>query len=130
MGIDTAEYADLITKGKYSEYREKSETLAAENMTLVKEITTLAAESTAKDAKITTLAAESTAKDAKITTLAAESTAKDAKITTLAEEKAAFTAHVVLDMRSDNKTVEEISKKLKLSMADVARILEDSIEKT
>jgi predicted nuclease with TOPRIM domain len=116
MGIDTAEYADLITKGKYSEYREKSETLAAENMTLVKENTT-------KDAKISFLAAENTTLAAENTTLVAESTAKDAKA-------AAFTTTAVLAMRSNNNTVEEISKKLKLSMADVARILEESIEKT
>jgi hypothetical protein len=94
MGIDTAEIADFITEGKFSKYREKSETLAAENATL-----------------------------------AAENTAKDAEIKALAAGKEAFETIAVLAMHSENKSAEEISAKLKLSLPDVRRIMEDTIKK-
>ncbi|MDR1041462.1 MAG: hypothetical protein LBR80_15140 [Deltaproteobacteria bacterium] len=129
MGIDTAELADFLTDGKYSEYRDKSETLAAEITVKDAENKAKDAENTALAAKKTALAAKKTALVAKKTALVAEITAKDAEIKALVAGQQAFETIAVLAIYSSNKSAEEISAKLKLSLSDVRRILEDTIKK-
>ncbi|MDR1164864.1 MAG: hypothetical protein LBO66_03155, partial [Deltaproteobacteria bacterium] len=117
---------DRMTDGKFSETHAKYKALVRENKAKDKALREAA------KAKDKAIREEAKAKDKALreAAKALKEAAKDKETAMkVKEETARFKKDAILALRADNKSVEEISAKLKISLAEVGQILDNAKKK-
>ncbi|MDR1164862.1 MAG: hypothetical protein LBO66_03145 [Deltaproteobacteria bacterium] len=118
---------DRMTDGKFSEIHAKYKALVRKNKAIREEIK--AKDKALKEVAKTKAKVLKEVAKAKDKALREEAKAKDKALKAKDSENARLKKDAILALRADNKSVEEISAKLKLSLADVGQILDNAMKK-